>query len=240
MRALVVDDEPLVRSELVYALERIVPDCKVSEAETGLEALAMLQASAYEVVFLDIHLQGVSGLEAVSVIKRLPKPPQVVFVSAHQAHAVDAFALAAFDYLLKPVTEERLQLTMKRMLARSRSPSTTAPFVLNGRLAVEDGDRTRLVSVAEVRYVEARGHVVMVSLYDEAFRFRGTLGECAERLEKYGFLRTHRAYLVNPQHVIELSPFLAGTYTLRVDNRARSEVPVSRSFVPSIRCAFEV
>lgn len=238
MKALVVDDEPLVRSELVYALARLADDCEVREAENALEALALLQQSAYDVIFLDIHMPLLSGLDAMAVIARLPKPPQVVFVTAYADHALEAFEVAACDYLLKPVTEERLAATLRRI--RARAGGTVAKNSATGRLPVEADGRTFLVRIDDVRFVEARGHVVTVMLFDQAFRFRGSLAECAQRLEAQGFLRVHRAYLVNPRRVVEVNPFMAGTYALRVDDRNRSEVPVSRNFVPAVRAAFEL
>jgi DNA-binding LytR/AlgR family response regulator len=95
-----------------------------------------------------------------------------------------------------------------------------------------------LVRVNEIRLVYANGHVVHAKLADRELRFRGTLAECAARLEPLGFLRVHRSYLVNPEHVVEIEPFFGGTYVLRMDDRARSEAPVSRASMPAVRKAF--
>jgi two-component system response regulator LytT len=239
VKALVVDDEPLVRNELAYMLARVARDCAVKEADSAVQALALLQQSAYDVVFLDVRMPGMTGLDAAAVIEHLPKRPHVVFVTAHEDHALRAFELAAFDYLLKPVTEERLALTLGRMRSRTAA-NQRGEASASGRLPVDSGGRTFLVPVADIRFVQARGHVVTVALFDQAFRFRGTLGECMRRLEPNGFLRVHRAYLVNPRHVVEANPILAGAYALRVDDRARSEVPVSRNFAASVRAAFQL
>lgn len=238
MKALVVDDEPLVRSELVYILQRVADDCTVREAESALDALAQLQRTPYDVVFLDIKMPGLDGLEAAALIDRLPRRPHIVFVTAHEAHALEAFAVAASDYLLKPVTEERLAATLHRLrvgLGRRRG----AEPVHSGRLPVDAGGRTMLVAIDDVRFVQARGHLVSVSLHDQSLRFRGTLGDCAARLEPHGFLRVHRAYLVNPKHVLEINPFDAGTYALRVDDREGSEIPVSRNYAAEVRKALQ-
>lgn len=237
MKALVVDDEPLVRNELVYMLARVARDCAVQEAESAVHALALLQQSSYDVVFLDVRMPGLSGLDAAAVIEKLPRRPHVVFVTAHEDYALRAFELAAFDYLLKPVTEERLAATVGRLrgtVGAKRRPDA----VVSGRLPVDGGGRTFLVPVADIRYVQARGHTVTVVLFEQTFRFRGTLAECAQRLGSHGFIRVHRAYLVNPRHVVEANPMLAGAYLLRVDDRSHSEVPVSRNFANAVRAAF--
>ena len=238
MRALVVDDEPLVRNEFVYMLARVVRDCAVREAGTALQALSLLQHAPFDVVFLDIRMPGLSGLEALSVINRIPNHPRVVFVTAHEDHALRAFELEEFDYLLKPVTEQRLAATCERLRietgAKSHVPAT------QGRLPVDGLGRTLFVPVSDIRYVVARGHAISVALYDKVFRFRGTLADCVQRLEPYDFLRVHRAYLVNPHHVVDVSPLAAGAYALHVDDHARSEVPVSRNFAPAVRTAFDL
>jgi DNA-binding LytR/AlgR family response regulator len=170
------------------------------------------------------------------VINALPSAPPVVFVTAHDTHAVDAFELAAFDYVVKPVSPERLARTIERLRA-SREGATGSESAQPhlARVALEDGERTRLARVAEIRYVQANGHLVTARLFDGDLRWKGSLADAATRLEPAGFLRVHRAYLVNPERVIEVEPFFGGSYLLRVDDKVRSEVPVSRNYLPAVR-----
>ncbi len=239
MKVLVVDDEPLVRSELVYALRKVAEDIEITEAADAVDALRELAGAPYDVVFLDINLPRLSGLEATKVINALPSPPQVVFVTAHDQHALDAFDLAAFDYVVKPVSQERLARTVERLRAlRANGGSAVQPAsALPSRVALEDGERTRLVKITEIRYVQANGHVVTARVFDGELRWKGSLAEAASRLEPAGFLRVHRAYLVNPERVVEVEPFFGGSYLLRVDDKARSQVPVSRNYLPAVRKA---
>lgn len=235
MRALVVDDEPLVRSELVYTLGKVADDAEISEAGDAVEALAALAAAPYDVVFLDIDLPGLSGLDATKVINAMPAAPHVVFVTAHDTYAVDAFELAAADYVVKPVSQERLARTLERL--RVLRGATQASGTALTRVALEDGERTRLVKVADIRYVQANGHVVTARIFEGDLRWKGALSDAAARLEPAGFLRVHRAYLVNPDRVVEVEPYFGGTYLLRVDDKQRSEVPVSRGFLPAVKKA---
>jgi two-component system LytT family response regulator/two-component system response regulator LytT len=238
MKALVVDDEPLVRSELVYALERVAEDFTIVEAATAATALATLAADPFDVVFLDIGLPGMSGIEAMTVINSLPYRPHVVFVTAFDDHAVRAFELGATDYVVKPVNEERLAVTVAR-LRDARAPHASARGTPSAiRLPLEGDDRRMLVRISEIRMVHANGHVVLATLDDKELRFRGSLAECAARLEPLGFLRIHRSYLVNPDHVVEIEPFFGGAYILRLDDKKRSEAPVSRGYMPVVRRAF--
>lgn len=238
LRALIVDDEPLVRSELVYAIEHAGQDIETSEAATALDALARLQNERFDIVFLDIRMPSLSGLDAMSVIAKLNSKPEVVFVTAHDDHAVDAFELEATDYLLKPVSVDRLRKTLERIRSRRADTTAPAPASQPDRVPVERAGRTMLVRPADIRFIRAQGHDVTVHTFDNDFRFRGTLGECASRLEPRGFLRVHRAYLVNPDHVVEVRPFFAGAYVLLTDDKAHTEVPVSRAYAKAARTAF--
>lgn len=235
MRALIVDDEPHVRSELAYALQQSGENVRSEECATALEALARLQSEYFDIVFLDIRMPGLSGLEAMRVIDKLPQRPQVAFVTAHDDHAIEAFEHETVDYLLKPVSVQRLLKTLSRVRARkSQAPAAPSP----SRFPVDEDGRTMLIAPAEIRYVAATGHDVTVHTFERSFRYKGTLTECASRLR--GLLRVHRAYLVNPQHVVEVRPFFAGTYTLVTDDKKRSEVPVSRAFAKTVRSTFHL
>jgi two-component system response regulator LytT len=240
LHALVVDDEPHVRSELIYTLQRADPDVEAAEAETAVAALAELQTGKYDVVFLDVRMPGLSGLDAMPVINNLARKPEVIFVTAHGNHAVEAFEHDAADYLLKPVSVERMRKTIARVRARGASAQSAGSAPLPPRLPVEREGKTLLVRPGDIRFACAHGRDVSVHLYDGEYRFRGTLAACAALLGQRGFLRVHRAYLVNPEHVVEVRPFFAGAYVLLTDDKARSEVPVSRAYAKTVRTAFRL
>ncbi|MBE3598769.1 MAG: response regulator [Limnochordaceae bacterium] len=236
LSALIVDDEQPARLELAHLLQQVTPVDTLDEAGTMVDALARLQEKRYDLVFLDIRMPGVSGLEAMQVINRLPDPPPVIFVTAYDEHALAAFEVGARDYLLKPVSEARLRLTLGRLLDRRRENGLAR--VAHDRLPVEQEGHTRLVRVADIRFIHVRGHTVYVRTFDAEWASRASLAELADRLAPQGFVRVHRAYLVNPEHVLEVHPFFAGTYILRMDDRGNSEVPVSRSSARLVREIF--
>ena len=238
MRALIADDEPLARRELAETLRRLGRLDAIDEVEDGIQALALLQERAYDLLFLDIRMPGLGGLEAMTLINRLPRRPAVIFVTAYDEHALAAFELAATDYLLKPVSEVRLRRTLERVGSARTGPPTAAARVARDRLPVGGEDRTILVRIADIRFVHVRGHDVLVRTFEAEHRSRASLAELTERLAAHGFMRVHRAYLVNIEHVLEVSPFYAGTYLLRVDDRGRSEVPVSRACARHVRALF--
>jgi len=236
LKALVADDEALARDELVYALRQVGGVDSIDQVTSAVEALERLQDSHYDVLFLDIRMPGLSGLEAMGVVNRLPDRPQVVFVTAYDEHALEAFDVAAADYLLKPVSAPRLQRALARV-GRQRTLAAATRSVAD-KLAVEGEGFTVLVRISDVRFLEVRRHIVLVRTFDSVYRSRSSLGELEEQLGPNGFVRVHRGYLVNPDHVAEVHPFFAGTYLLKVDDRERTDVPVSRAAAKRVRKIF--
>lgn len=233
LHALVVDDEPLARQEMRYLLGRMEQVATCEEAPTAIDALARLQASPVDVVFLDIRMPGLSGLQAMPVIQALPEPPAVVFVTAYEGHALEAFEVAAVDYLLKPVSEARLRRSLDRIVQR-RAPdreSVAAPMVIP---AEQDG-RTFIIRPEELIFAGADGHVTTLHTPNGVFRCRLTMAELERRLEPAGFLRVHRGFLANLGRIREVNPYFVGTYLLKMDDSARSEVPVSRQAARRLR-----
>jgi DNA-binding LytR/AlgR family response regulator len=230
LKALVVDDDEIGRKELARLLTRHGVRC-VDETATAAQALSLLMERTYDVVFLDIQMPGLTGMEAIRVINRMPSPPSVVFVTAYPHYAVEAFEEAAFDYLLKPVSEERLVRTLERIARRQEveAPSPT------DRLPIEVGDRVILLDVSEIRYAVARDDYAYVATYDATYRTSYTLGELHRRLGPSRFLRVHRSFLVNIDHILEIHPYFKGTLILRMDDKGRTEIPVSRREAPRFR-----
>ena len=234
LRALVCDDESLVRAELGFVLREVVPSCEIVEVESATAALCALHDHHFDVLFLDIHMPGLTGIEALRTIESIPQSPPVIIVSAHEDYALAAFEHAAVDYLLKPVSTTRIRKALERA-QRSRASAMLA----DGRIPIEINGATRLVASADIRFVEASGHRILIHLYDEVGRFRGSLTECERQLEGHGFVRVHRAYLVNPTRVVEVSSPIAGIASLRLDTKTPSCVPISRAHIRAVRARFQ-
>jgi DNA-binding LytR/AlgR family response regulator len=199
LRTLVVDDEQPVLDELVFLLGRDERVGTVRTARSGTEALRVLEAADLDAVFLDVAMPGLSGLEIARLLARFAHPPRIVFVTAHEAHAVDAFELGVVDYLLKPIREDRLRESVRRVLADD------APATADESIAVELGGVTRFVRRSTVTYVEAQGDYVRLHTVDGAGHLvRSALTGLAEAWADAGFTRIHRSLLVNLDHVSEV------------------------------------
>jgi len=199
LRVLVVDDEAPALEELGYLLRR---DHRVADVRTAVsadEALAALRGEAADAVFLDIRMPGTDGLTLAHLIGQMIDPPRVVFISAYDDHAVDAFGLQAADYLLKPVDPGRLAEAVRRVATK---PRDTGPE--GETIPVELGGVTRFVNRSDVRYVEAQGDYARLHTADGSHLVRVPLTTLEERWREAGFLRVHRSLLVSVEHIDEM------------------------------------
>ena len=243
-RALVVDDEAPARGELKYLLKQSPRVKEVLEADGASQCMDLLAQHQIDVLFLDIRMPGMDGLQLSQVIFQLPSPLPVVFVTAFEEHAVEAFQLAAFDYLLKPVRADRLNLTLERLAlssrdaaARSLSEAVPEPGALQDRLAVTHRGQILLLPVEDIRVAEVDGDRVAVVTHEGRYIARLRLQDLEERLSRQGFMRVHRHYMVNLRHVTAVECFFNSTYLLRVQGVADLPVPVSRRHGPQLRSA---
>lgn len=225
LRVLVLDDEAPALDELVFLLRRDPRIGEVLACDSPTEALRLLKESEVDAVFLDVQMPGLNGIELASVLGRFKEPPAIVFVTAHDQHAVDAFELDAVDYVLKPVREERLAEAVRRVLTGTR----TAPEV--EQVAVERGGVTRFVPVPEIRYVEAEGDYARLHTASETHLVRIPLAQLETQWAQAGFVRIHRSLLVAIPFVSELRVD-AGRCSVVVEG---AELPVSRRHTRALR-----
>jgi two-component system, LytTR family, response regulator LytT len=215
--AVVVDDEAPARSELRYLLSQHPDVGVVGEAANAADADTLLRAGGYHVAFLDIELQGLSGLDLAPLARA-----SVVFVTAHAGYAVDAFAVEAFDYLLKPVDPERLARVLERL--REALPVEPVPLA---KVAVVAPGGTELLDFGQVFYVQADGDYSRVHTYDRSYLSTSSLGDLQQKLGS-GFARVHRSYLVNLAKVSGIRRAAPDRFRLQLEDAARTELDVAR------------
>jgi DNA-binding LytR/AlgR family response regulator len=253
LRALVADDEPLLREVLAQHLSRLWPELQiVGQARNGREALEMFEAQVPDIVFLDIHMPGLSGIEAARAIGRRA---QIVFVTAYEQYAVQAFEQGAVDYLVKPFEEARLADTLQRLRARAAPPADDALAPLLDRLAerlresaaggagarrplqwikASVGAAVRLIPVDEVIYLRSDEKYTLVVWQGGEALIRKTIRELSDELDPERFVQIHRSVIVALPHVAQVVRGLNETADVHL--RGRSEVlPVSRSYLHVFR-----
>ena len=229
LRVLAVDDEPPALDELVYLLRADPRVAQVYQAGDATEALRVLRDAEVDAVFLDIRMPGLDGMELARVLGRFAKPPAVVFVTAYDNRAAEAFDLGVTDYVRKPVQPDRVAESLRRVQAGRLLP--THPSVAARRereedptIPVELAGTTRMLPRSAVRWVEAQGDYARLHTADGSHLVRVPLATLAERWADAGFVRVHRSYLVQLKLITELR-LTGGGYVVIVDGR---ELPVSR------------
>ena len=237
LRLLVVDDEPLARLRL-KSLVASLPEAAavvVGEAGDADNALALLQATPADAVLLDIRMPGRDGLRLAVAMQALPRPPAVIFVTAHAEHALKAFELEAVDYLTKPVRRERLLVALQRVRQRLRPASEPLPE--GPALVVHDRGRVLRLPHAEVLYLKAEQKYVTLRTAERSHVLDETLTELEHRLGD-AFIRIHRNALVARRAVRELQLRDADADGWAVRVAPMDEwLPVSRRQVAAVRAA---
>lgn len=231
LRVLAVDDEPPALDELVYLLRRTEGVGSVVSAGNAAAALAALQSDAFDAVFLDIRMPGISGLDLAGLVGKFAQPPEVVFVTAYEQHAVDAFDMAATDFLRKPIRAERLAEAVRRVQRRRNTtePQATEP---DETIAVELAGRTSYLKRSDIVVVEATGDYVRLHTLSGSHLVRTPLSALEERWTEAGFLRVHRRYLVNRAKVQALN---TSAGRIEVELAGGKVVPVSRRHTAAVR-----
>jgi two-component system response regulator LytT len=255
LKAVIVDDEQLARDELGYLLEQIGGVEVLGQAGNGLEALTTIERLQPDVVFLDVQMPGLTGFEVARRLVGARAATQIVFVTAYDQHAIEAFEVNAVDYLLKPVDSARLEVAVDRARRRVASdrPIEAATNVTGAdlekiieavaerqsrrdRLAIKVGERFLLVQSTEIIYASLadEGITVVTSQHAGTSNYR-TLDELHERLDPTVFWRVHRAHLVNINKIKEIVPWFSRNYILRMKDEKTTEIPVSRTHTRRLR-----
>lgn len=250
---LAVDDEHTQLEDLARLLRSCAAVHAVECAFGGHDGLLKASSQAYDAIFLDVRMPDLDGVELGRVLTRFASPPQLVFVSAHDAAAVDAFELRAIDYLRKPVSRRRLEEAIERVVtAVEAAEATEALPAANGRrarsqpapdsemIAVSNARTgpTRLINRGSILYVQSHGDFVRIITDDGRYLLRTTLNEIERRWEPFDFVRVHRQYLANLARAVELRPLFGGTAELAFPDG--QSIPVARRHVTDLSRRLDV
>jgi two-component system LytT family response regulator/two-component system response regulator LytT len=252
IRAVVVDDEQLARDEVCFLLGEIGGVEVVGQAANGLEALQVIESASPDLVMLDVQMPGLSGFEVARRLAESGAEAQLVFITAFDRHAIQAFDVNAVDYVLKPVEAARLTIAVdrvRRRLASERGAARPATGELDRllqllsqrtehreQLAVKISDRFLLIQADEVVHASVEDDVITVvtNSLSGTSNYR-TLDELQARLDPAVFWRVHRSHLVNINKIKEIVPWFSRNYILKMKDGKGSEIPVSRSQTKRLR-----
>jgi DNA-binding LytR/AlgR family response regulator len=240
LRVLAVDDERNALEDLAWMLDASELVADVDTATSGNEAMQKVGTTAYDAIFLDVRMPGLDGVGLARVLRRFARPPALVFVTAYESAAVEAFALRAADYLMKPVGRARLEEALRRVAEPGAQPApeagtAAAPEDEADVVPVDNvrGGGTRLVPRSSILYLQAHGDYVRLVTDDGRFLLRARLADVERRWEPFGFVRVHRGYIANLKRAVEVRPLFNGTAVLVFGDG--STVPIARRQVAELR-----
>jgi len=231
LRIIIVDDEPYIRDELRYFLDRIDNVEIVGETGHGDEVLGLVQALQPDAVFLDIELQYTNGISIARQLAELENSPAIVLATAYDKYAVLGYEIDVVDYVLKPFSQERLEKAISKIDSRNRKPKRMADtFERLGKLCVSKNDKLFLKSLDDIVFFEANNKSVRVVCGLEEYACQYTLKDLEELLSKDNFVRIHKSFIVNLDHIVEITPWFNYTLKLKMVDK-EEDVIVNRSYV---------
>lgn len=232
IKTIIVDDEKLAREELIYLLKDLPEVTVLAEAQNVQEAKEKIDALHPQLVFLDISMPAQTGFE---LLEQLDHPPHVIFVTAYDHHAVQAFETDALAYLVKPVVPEKLHKAMAVVKATLEKEATAQPlantFDVSSRVFIKDGERCYMVPVQDIALVEAVNNYCKVHFNGVAPLLHRSLQQLEERLPPAVFFRANRKQLINVQHITKIDTYYKGGMLAEIDKKFQVEISQRQAVV---------
>jgi two-component system LytT family response regulator len=227
----IIDDERLAREELKMLLQAIEMVELIGEASSGEEAKRLLPSLEPDILLVDINMPGMNGIEFV---KGLNNPPYVIFVSAYEDHAISAFSVGAFDYLLKPINPNRLMESFNRILQDEQDdwdnakeqPLEKKKLTITDKVYIRDGEKSWFVSLTDIRLFESDGNYVKVHFYQNKPMLLRSLNSFQELLDPHFFFRANRKHIVNIEWISSVETWFNGG--LMVELKTGEKIEISR------------
>lgn len=248
LRSLIVDDEIPAIEGLKYLLEDYKNTIEViGTATNGTEAFEKILNLKPDVVFLDIDIPKLNGINVANNITALDKVPLVIFVTAYDSYAIEAFEIGAIDYLLKPINPCRLNKAINKIVNMYDKPDTWQVYLNNEakffekqfhKLPVEKFGRIKLIDFNEIVYAEAKDGKVLVKTKNDIFDYNDTMKNLENRLNDASFFRVQKSFIVNLNNIVEILPWFKGTYWLVMDDDKKTKISVSKNKIRELKKIF--
>ena len=231
MKAIIVEDEIPAKEELEYLIQTHSSIDIVASFEDGLDVLKFLQEEEVDAIFLDINIPSLDGMLLAGSISKFAHKPYIIFTTAYKEHAVQAFELEAFDYILKPYEEKRIASMLSKLETTFKKEKQTKEEVVtesNRRINLRKNENIIVTDMNDIYYAEASEKMTLVYTETEKYTMPMSISEFHDKLPQDIFFRCHRSYSVNLSKIHEIVPWFNNTYVLRLKD-IKAEIPVSRS-----------
>ncbi|SDC41952.1 two-component system, LytT family, response regulator [Terribacillus halophilus] len=234
LRAIIAEDEFPAQEELQYLIDTY-SSIKVTDCfDDGLDVLKYFQEHTTDVLFLDINLPSLDGMMLAGSLAKFKHKPIIVFTTAYKEHAAKAFELEAFDYILKPYSEERVAAMLKKLESQRTQAERTETAEAPARLNVWKDEKIYVINLKDIAYAEADEKQTNVHTKDEVYTYPGSISTFEQQFLTDTFFRCHRSYIVNTEKIHEILPWFHNTYLVKMKG-LNEQIPVSRSKAKSFR-----
>ncbi|WP_176891643.1 LytTR family DNA-binding domain-containing protein [Fusobacterium varium] len=233
LKCIIVEDEFPAREELKFFIEKHEEIELEKEFDSPLDALKYLQDNKIDIIFLDINMPELDGMSLGKILSKLNENLKIVFITAYKEYAAEAFEIKAFDYLLKPYSEKRINEVLDNLTKERKSEHIKDISRIN-KVTVTSGDKMYVISINNIYYIEAGEKESMVYTKDNSYSSKIKISKWEEMLPKNKFYRTHRSYMVNLDKITEVEPWFNGTYVLKIQD-LKFKIPVSRNNIKEFK-----
>lgn len=239
MRIAIIDDEKPARSELKYLIRSIETDIEIVEASSGDEALALISKEQFDILCIDINLGDISGTTLAKTARRICPHIEIVFATAYNHYAEDAFEVEALDYLLKPFSEKKV----KAMLDKYKRKYSEVPVGRNNiinRIPLNMDKKIVLVDISSIVYIESQNKNCIIHSATGQYIDNSTLKSFEDRLKQNGFFRIQKSYLVNTKYITEIYPWVNNAWCVRMKYFEDDVLPVSRNKIKELKEVLQI
>lgn len=233
LKCVIIEDEFPAREELKFFIEKYEGIELEKEFDSPLDALKYLQANKTDIVFLDINMPELDGMSLGKILSKLNENLKIVFITAYKEYAAEAFEIKAFDYLLKPYSEKRINEVLSNLTKEKEIDHIKDINKIN-KVTVTSDEKMYVISIDDIYYIEAGEKESMIYTKDNSYSSKIKISKWEEILPKNKFYRTHRSYMVNLDKITEVEPWFNGTYVLKLQD-LKFKIPVSRNNIKEFK-----
>ena len=234
MKIAIIDDEKPARSELIYLITKVLPNADIVEASNGEDALNIISKESFDLLCIDINLGDISGTTLASTARKLQPDVEIVFATAYNTYAEDAFQVEALDYLLKPFSEKRVR-TMLDKYNRKHKDETTVKDEIMTRIPLNIDKRIVLVDISSIIFIESQNKNCIIHTKGSKYIDNTPLKVFEEKLKANGFFRIQKSYLVNVAYITEIIPWFNNDHCVRMEYFEDEIIPISRNKIKELK-----
>ena len=236
MKIAVIDDERPARKMLIRRVKEVRPDCEITEAESGSDALKMFnEADSFDLIFVDMDLGDMEGTTLAATAKRLFPGAKIVFATAYSQYAAKAYEMEIDDYILKPFGPERVHHVVKKCIGEGKRVEERREAMVFGKIPVTASRGILFLEIAQIVYAETDGHGCVVHTTSRSYEVNQLLGELEKKLADFGFFRIHKSYLINLSFISELFAGSGNGLSVHMKGYESRELPVGREKLKTLK-----